>query len=250
MVSGGGGSQAIAMEVDEACERAGGRDYLELRASRCEVGIAGCGSGKVEGSVRLSSGRTAVAVEVKGPESSPSGAPTKPTAGRDGLLVTVRSIVRPISGLAGEREQDLESKVVSFVEGILDPSCPPRTTVTVVVQILSEDGSLLATILNATATALVEAGVPLFGSPVAVSIAVADSGTPRVRLDPDLREESTCELVGTYAYLFVTEGDQTGASVVQASSMGRSSAETAMLALATAEKAAEAVFHSRRGGEE
>ena len=149
-----------------------------------------------------------------------------------------------------EREQDLESKVVSFVEGILDPSCPPRTTVTVVVQILSEDGSLLATILNATAMALVEAGVPLFGSPVAVSIAVADSGTPRVRLDPDLREESTCELVGTYAYLFVTEGDQTGASVVQASSMGRSSAETAMLALATAEKAAEAVFHSRRGGEE
>ncbi|QDZ18577.1 putative exoribonuclease [Chloropicon primus] len=233
--------------------RGDGREDLELRSSRYELGVTGVGNGKVEGSVRLTSGRTEVAVEVKGPEASLASVVVKPTANRDRVSVNVKSVVSPVSGQSGEREQALEESIIKFVAGVLDPSCPPRTTITVVAQILSEDGSLLACLLNATALALMEAGIPLYGTPVSVAVAVAHSepSPPRLCLDPDLAEERTSQLVGTYSYLFSSVDssesaiEEMKANIVHVSTLGNSNAQTALHALTVAEKAARLVLRTR-----
>uniref|UniRef100_A0A7S3E4X2 Exoribonuclease phosphorolytic domain-containing protein n=1 Tax=Chloropicon laureae TaxID=464258 RepID=A0A7S3E4X2_9CHLO len=260
-------SLSVLTAVDTREEtRRGHREKLAFRPVEVELGLALVGNGKVEGSARWASGGTCVTAEVKGPEATPAMAAGDAAAasGGDATTVTVKVIVRPVCGLAADREHELEDRIAKFVQSVLDRSCPPRTTVTVVVQILSEDGSLLACALNAAAVALLDAGVPLCGSPATVSIAMAQrAGSPAdwvLLLEPDAREEAACEFVGTYAMLFASPGDGSGdrtqdndnekpsedkgkgsmeSEIVHMSCNGRATGDGTLLALSAAEKASE-----------
>jgi len=253
------GSLSVLTAVDTREEtRRGHREKLAFRPVEVELGLALVGNGKVEGSARWASGGTCVTAEVKGPEATPA------MAAGDATTVTVKAIVRSVCGLAADREHELEDRIAKFVQSVLDRSCPPRTTVTVVVQILSEDGSLLACALNAAAVALLDAGVPLCGSPATVSVAMARrAGSPAdwvLLLEPDAREEAACEFVGTYAMLFASPGDGPGdrtqdndnekpsedkgkgfmeSEIVHMSCNGRATGDGTLLALSAAEKASE-----------
>ena len=227
------------------------RSPLQFRPLEAELGITGVGNGKVEGSARWSAGRTVVTAEVKGPEASPSGlshlGSTTQARSEDQISVSVKAVVRPMSGLPTEREHELEDKMVKFVQSVLDPSCPPRTTITVLVQVLSDDGSLLAAILNATSAALLEAGIPLYGSPASVSIAMTDNSA--IYVDPDAREESTSQFVGTYTLQRTgplagsrQEGFDTRSTFVQVSTMGQASGQALCLAEKAAQSASSSLF--------
>lgn len=80
----------------------------------------------------------------------------------------VEVIFKPRTGLPSSKEHELEEVLRQTVEGVLLATLHPRTLVTVVVQVLQADGSLLACAVNAACAALVDAGVPLaslFGEP-------------------------------------------------------------------------------------
>ncbi len=104
---------------------------------RLRVGVASRGGhGKVEGSAEWRVGKTVVTAFVKGPEITPP-ATMMPSSGSLGLdaTVQVKSIVKPVVGQAGERESGIEDAVVKFVLGSLDLSFPPRTVLTIFIQV-------------------------------------------------------------------------------------------------------------------
>ena len=59
------------------------------------------------------------------------------------------------------QERMCEHIIRGTVEGVLQAALHPRTAISVSLQVLSEDGGLLACALNAACAALVDAAVPL-----------------------------------------------------------------------------------------
>ena len=88
------------------------------------------------------------------------------------------------TSLAGERS--LEALIRGAVEASLAPDRDPRTVLSVVVQVIKDDGSLFAAALNAATMALLDAGVGLVGLPLAACATF--QGTTLV-LDPSAEEE-------------------------------------------------------------
>jgi hypothetical protein len=84
------------------------------------------------------------------------------------------------------------------VTGMVLSTLHPRTVITVVVQVVRDDGSLLAAALNAATLALLDAGIPLRWMLSAVCIACPTDGT--LRLDPDLEEEKAAANALTLAF--------------------------------------------------
>ena len=258
----GGGQEALVkvllmmmmeerMETDSVSGEGGGvvmRDEsrdLQFRPIQVDLGFTSVGnSSKVQGSAKWTSGRTIVEAQVKGPEASPAAAAAA-TSVTGEITVSVKAIVKPVAGMVTEQEQEIEDKVVKFVEGVLDKSCPPRTTVTVILHILSQDGSLLACVLNAAAAALLEAGIPLCGTPASVSLALPEAETNRVLLEPDSKEERYCSFTGTFSFLFSSLSPPT---VIIMSTKGKgSSTKNCVVALAAAEHACKQIFQTMKG---
>lgn len=100
----------------------------------------------------------------------------------------------------------MEGLVRDAVDAVVAKSAIPRTVLTIIVQVLHDGGSLLATIVNCCSLALVDAGVPLTGTLAAVQAVgrvvasndVADKGEGEgeavsLLLDPTKEEEKTDE---------------------------------------------------------
>lgn len=84
------------------------------------------------------------------------------------------------------------------MEHIVLAAMHPNTAISVIIQVVNDDGGLLACAINAACAALVDAGVPLSGLIVAVSCAVNHKGV--VLLDPMKKEEK--ELRGHVCLVF------------------------------------------------
>jgi exosome complex component RRP46 len=232
-----------AVVVGAVVVRDDSRD-LQFRPLQVDLGLTSVGNSKVQGSAKWTSGRTVVAAQVKGPEASPAAA-TVATSITGEITVNVKAIVKPVAGMVTEQEQELEDKVVQFVEGVLDRSCPPRTTITVIVHILSQDGSLLACILNATAAALLEAGIPLCGTPASICLAMPEAEANRVLLEPDSKEERYCSFAGTFSFLFSSLSPP---SIILMSTRGKGSTQNSVVvAMTAAEQACKQHFQTMKG---
>ena len=64
----------------------------------------------------------------------------------------------------------------------------PRAVISIVVQVLEDNGSILATAINAVTLALMDAGVPMRSVVTASTCAILPDG--RMCLDPSLSEET------------------------------------------------------------
>lgn len=116
---------------------------------------------RADGSAKWAQEGSAVLAAVHGPVAA---GPRKENPER----AMVEVIFKPRTGLPSSKEHELEEVLRQTVEGVLLATLHPRTLVTVVVQVLQADGSLLACAVNAACAALVDAGVPLaslFGEP-------------------------------------------------------------------------------------
>lgn len=60
-----------------------------------------------------------------------------------------------------ELERQYEHTIRKTVEGVLQAAQHPRTAVSITLQVVSDDGALLACALNAACAALVDAAVPM-----------------------------------------------------------------------------------------
>lgn len=99
---------------------------------------------------------------------------------------------------AGDEDRAREHLIRGAVEGAVQLELHPRTCIQVVVQVLQDDGGLLACVLNATCAALVDAGVPMTTMFGAVSCALSPTGA--VVVDPDAAEEKEAAAVICLAF--------------------------------------------------
>ncbi len=79
------------------------------------------------------------------------------------------------------------SLVRGAVESVVLARMHPRTKISIVIQVVSDDGSVLAAAINGTCLALLDAGVPCSGTVGAVSVGLLPSG--QLLLDPTRAEE-------------------------------------------------------------
>ncbi|NXF26595.1 EXOS5 protein, partial [Rhodinocichla rosea] len=96
-------------------------------------------------------------------------------------------LLRPKVGLPGVQERSREQLLRQTCEAVLLGALHPRTAVSLVLQVLSDAGSLLSCCLNAACMALLDAGLPLAALFCGVTCALQPDGA--ILLDPTARQE-------------------------------------------------------------
>jgi ribonuclease PH len=84
-----------------------------------------------------------------------------------------------------------EAIIRRTLEPIIVRSQNPMCAIEVTLQVVNDDGSLLAASVNAAVSALVDAGVPMCGQAAAVTCAISPDGS--IMLDPTRQEEAGAE---------------------------------------------------------
>ena len=114
----------------------------------------------------------------------------------DGAYVEV--LVRPRAGLPGPPERELEQLLGATLRAAIITSLHPRTAISIVVQVIADDGALLSAALNGATLALLHAAIPMRGPAVGCTIALLPSGA--ALLDPTADEERDAAAVVTLGY--------------------------------------------------
>ena len=147
---------------------------------------------RADGSARFRHDRTEVLVAVYGPVEA-----RRNRERVDGAYVEV--LVRPRAGLPGPPERELEQLLGATLRAAIITSLHPRTAISIVVQVIADDGALLSAALNGATLALLHAAIPMRGPAVGCTIALLPSGA--ALLDPTADEERDAAAVVTLGYL-------------------------------------------------
>jgi exosome complex component RRP46 len=111
---------------------------------------------------------------------------------------TIEVTFAPLSGSTDPAETHKSFLIRQCVETIVLTHLHPRAKISVIVQVLREDGSLVAAALNCVCLALIDAGVQCGSMLSAVCLAVSKQGA--ILLDPTAREEEDALCVVTTAF--------------------------------------------------
>ncbi|NXC31282.1 EXOS5 protein, partial [Campylorhamphus procurvoides] len=147
-------------------------------------------------------------------------------------------LLRPKVGLPGVLERSREQQLRQTCEAVVLGVLHPRTAITLVLQVLSDAGSLLSCCLNAACMALLDAGLPLCSLFCGVTCALGPDGT--ITLDPTTRQEQEARAVLTFAI------DSRERKVLMSTTKGSCSVEEMQQCLAAAQRAADTVFQFYR----
>mmetsp|Transcript_109766 Transcript_109766/g.338829 ORF Transcript_109766/g.338829 Transcript_109766/m.338829 type:complete len:236 (-) Transcript_109766:113-820(-) len=174
-----------------APQRADGRASNQMRPPQVELRPLL----RADGSGRFKLGLTAAVAAVYGPREPKFRA--REVFDRAALEV----LVRPRVGMPGPEERQLEGHLQRQFEHIIVLEQYPRTQISVIIQVCSEDGSVGAVAGNAAFLALLDAGVAMRATALSVSVGVQvgkqalDPATFLV--DPTAEEERHCDSVVT-----------------------------------------------------
>mmetsp|Transcript_33780 Transcript_33780/g.95602 ORF Transcript_33780/g.95602 Transcript_33780/m.95602 type:complete len:244 (-) Transcript_33780:179-910(-) len=182
----------------EAMERRDGRGTHTLR----QMGLDLASLKQADGSAAWRQEGTHVLAAVHGPIEAP---PRK----ENSEAAVVEVVFRPLQYVPGEAEREKEQVIRQTVEAAILGALHPRTTVQVVLQVVSDDGALLACAINAACFALLDAGVPMSRMFMAVGCCVTEGG--------DLLVDSTKEeeAAATAAACIALEGRPQAATAQQ-----------------------------------
>ncbi|KAH7445218.1 hypothetical protein KP509_02G113000 [Ceratopteris richardii] len=156
-------------------DRPDGRNPNQLRPLVCARGLLH----RADGSARWSQDNTIVIAAVYGPKAI-SGRRENPAR------AVLEVIWKPKMGMAGPSEREAEFILKRTLEYIVLTAMHPNTAISVIIQVVSDDGGALSCAMNAACSALVDAGIPLKGL-IAVTCAVDKDGV--IYLDPINKEE-------------------------------------------------------------
>nr|XP_040134859.1 exosome complex component RRP46 isoform X1 [Ictidomys tridecemlineatus] len=153
---------------------------------------------------------------------------------------TLEVILRPKIGLPGVAEKSRERLIRNTCEAVVLGALHPRTSITVVLQVVSDAGSaqLLACCLNAACMALVDAGVPMRALFCGVTCALDSDGT--LVLDPTAKQEKEARAVLTFAL------DSVEQKLLMSTTKGLYSDAELQQCLAAAQAASQHVFRFYR----
>eukprot|EP00898_Chlorokybus_atmophyticus_P005150 jgi/Chlat1/5636/Chrsp369S05386 len=173
-----GAAAAAGKEGAAGGQRRDGRTASQLRPMDCRRGLLS----RADGSARWSQGKTTVLAAVYGPRGLPAKRENAETA-------VLEVLVKPQTGTGGPADRELEQFIRGTLTHIVLLSLHPRTGISVVLQVVNDDGSVLVCAINAACAALVDAGVPLKGILAAASCFYDSQGA--LSLDPDQKESQS-----------------------------------------------------------
>ncbi|KAM9325495.1 exosome complex component RRP46 [Gastrophryne carolinensis] len=110
---------------------------------------------------------------------------------------TIEVILRPKVGLPAIQEKNQEQLIRETCESVILGTLHPRTSITVVLQVINDGGSLLACSLNAACMGLMDAGLPMRALFCGVTCALDDDG--EITLDPTNKQQKESRAVLTFA---------------------------------------------------
>ncbi|XP_064408756.1 exosome complex component RRP46 [Latimeria chalumnae] len=151
---------------------------------------------------------------------------------------TVEVILKPKVGMAAISEKIKEQMIRKTCEAVILTALHPRTSVTVILQIVHDAGALLSCCLNAACMALMDAGLPMKSLFCGVSCGI--DLDKNILLDPVAKQEKECRSLLTFAI------DSTENKVLMSSTSGTYSIEELQHCIATCQKAAEKIFQFYR----
>eukprot|EP00193_Tetraselmis_chui_P003831 CAMPEP_0177759776 /NCGR_PEP_ID=MMETSP0491_2-20121128/4909_1 /TAXON_ID=63592 /ORGANISM="Tetraselmis chuii, Strain PLY429" /LENGTH=241 /DNA_ID=CAMNT_0019275621 /DNA_START=132 /DNA_END=857 /DNA_ORIENTATION=+ len=170
------------MAADHYAERLDGRGGSTLRQFHLERACLN----RADGSASWRQEGTEVLAAVYGPAEAPS-------RRENPECMVVEVLFRPRAGMVSRTDREYEHVVRRTLETALLRTVHPRTVVQVVLQVVSDDGSLLSAALNAACFALVDAGLPM--SRLFSSVTCAVLPGPLVLVDPTREEEKEATAV-------------------------------------------------------
>ncbi|XP_071372585.1 exosome complex component RRP46-like, partial [Centroberyx affinis] len=153
-----------------------GASNVSLREFGCEQSLLS----RPDGSSSFIQGETSVLAGVYGPAEVKISKEIYDRA-------TMEVVVQPKVGLPSVRERSQEQCVRETCEASLLASLHPRSSLTLVLQVLHDDGSLLACFLNAACMALMDAGPPMSCLFCGVTCAIDTEG--QIITDPTAAQE-------------------------------------------------------------
>ncbi|KAG8448816.1 hypothetical protein GDO86_015767 [Hymenochirus boettgeri] len=95
---------------------------------------------------------------------------------------TLEVILRPKVGLPAVQEKNQEQLIRETCESVILGSLHPRTSISIVLQIISDAGSLLSCCLNASCMGMMDAGLPMQSLFCGITCALDCDG--HITLDP------------------------------------------------------------------
>ncbi|XP_039539715.1 exosome complex component RRP46 [Pimephales promelas] len=151
---------------------------------------------------------------------------------------TVEVLIQPKMGLPSVRERAREQCVRETCEAALLLTLHPRSSLTVILQVVHDDGSLLSCCLNAACMALMDAGLPMSLLFCGVTCAISKEG--QIITDPSAQQEKESRALLTFAI------DSVERSVLMASTSGSFSVHELQQCIAVSQKASEQIFQFYR----
>ncbi|XP_061454004.1 exosome complex component RRP46 isoform X3 [Rhineura floridana] len=202
-------------------------DLPALRRILCEQGLLS----RPDGSVSWMQGDTSVLAGVYGPTEVKISKEIYDKA-------TLEVLLRPKVGLPGVYERSREQMIKKTCEAVVLGTLHPRSSITIVLQIVTDAGSLLASCLNATCMGLMDAGLPMNSLFCGVTCALDADGN--ITLDPTAKQEKEAQSVLTFAI------DSTEKKVLMSNTKGTCSVEQLQQCVAASQRAADTIFQFYR----
>ncbi|XP_070805689.1 exosome complex component RRP46 [Pituophis catenifer annectens] len=219
------GNHVGRMELEQ--RRFDSGDLPSLRRIVCEQGPIS----RPDGSVSWMQGDTSVLVGVYGP--------TEVKVSKEIYdKATLEVLLRPKVGLPGVYEKSREQMIKKTCEAVILGTLHPRSSITVVLQVITDAGSLLSSCLNAACVGLMDAGLPMSALFCGVTCALDADGN--ILLDPTAKQEKDAPAVLTFAI------DSVEKKILMSTMKGTCSEEQLQQCIATAQRAAETIFRFYR----
>jgi len=145
-----------------------------------------------DGSAKFAQGKTIALAAVYGPIE---------VLHKDELLdrATVEVWFQPSQGVRGPAERLQEKFLRGILETVILTTLHPRTLITIIVQEIVNDGSLLAAAVNASMLAVLDAGLPVKSTAAAVQCSLTRLGGDFI-LDPSTQEEKEAIACGVFVW--------------------------------------------------
>ncbi|KAI5459092.1 3' exoribonuclease family, domain 1-domain-containing protein [Mariannaea sp. PMI_226] len=144
--------------------RVDGRRWNELRRLHAQIRTQDA----ADGSSYFEMGHTKVMCIVTGPSEQQQQGRRAQAAQRDAAAINVNVVVAGFSsvdrkkrGRNDKRIQEIEVTIANALADNLHTHLFPHSSINISLHVLSQDGSLLAALLNATTLALIDAGIPM-----------------------------------------------------------------------------------------
>ncbi|TFJ99427.1 macrophage-stimulating protein receptor [Platysternon megacephalum] len=198
-----------------------------LRRFSCELGPLG----RPDGSAAFLQGDTSVLAGLYGPAEVKVSKELYDKA-------TVEVLLKPKVGLPGVFEKNREQLIRKTCEAVILGALHPRTSISIVLQVISDAGALLACCLNAACMGLMDAGLPMKSLFCGVTCTLDATGA--IGLDPTAKQEKEARAVLTFAISSVER------QVLMSTTKGTCSVEELQQCIAAAQRASGTIFQFYR----